>query len=443
MTKEQLIFHKSRRDELLKKFNGDSLLLILGNSSRTKSFDQNYQFKQDKNLYYLTGCAEPNCALLMSPGGIKTYDEEKKKIISSKEILFVQECDADKETWFGKRIGYKNVKKQFDIETGLVNNKLGDILNSIIKEYSKIYINFSSLIQTAGELKKILNPFLDNLHLYTPAVHFCDLSFILGKMRKVKTEYEIRLTKAAAELTAEAFKQAISRVKPGLYEYQVQSFLECFYRFYGAGDVAFEPIIASGNNACTLHYFENNSLLQKGDLLLIDSGAEYNYYNGDLTRTVPVSGKYSNAQKEIYELVLKANKETIKKIKQGIKLTYLRKFSESILARGLKKLGILKDAKQIRKYSLHNIGHHIGLDTHDAVAYNLTGDSDNDTLREGNIITIEPGLYFPYSAREVLRKYRGIGVRIEDDVLVTKRGCKVLSKGLPKEVSDIESLMKN
>ncbi|OGU79154.1 MAG: hypothetical protein A2W11_07325 [Ignavibacteria bacterium RBG_16_35_7] len=176
-------------------------------------------------------------------------------------------------------------------------------------------------------------------------------------------------------------------------------------------------------------------------MLLIDSGAEYNYYNADITRSIPVSGKFSTEQKSIYNLVLKANKECIRKIKPGVKCSYLDKYCKSILASGLLKLGLIKERKEVSKFYTHNLGHHLGLDTHDAVPFTKNKVSVIDKLKPGSIITIEPGLYFPNDAKGIPRKFKDIGIRIEDDVLVTKNGCKVLSKNLAKEVNEIESLI--
>ncbi len=202
-----------------------------------------------------------------------------------------------------------------------------------------------------------------------------------------------------------------------------------------------DPIVAGGNNACILHYQSNDQVLKNGELLLIDSGAEYNYYNSDITRTFPVNGKFSEAQKLIYEIVLKANKECIRKIRPGVKLSDLKILSEKVLADGLHKAGLLKNKKEIKKYSLHGVGHHIGLDTHDAVPSSKTFSEDNDILKSGNVLTIEPGLYFPVGSKGMSKKFSGIGIRVEDDILVTKNGSVNLTKGMVKEINEIEAVM--
>ncbi len=272
-------------------------------------------------------------------------------------------------------------------------------------------------------------------------VQLLDLNYLVSKMRMVKNQFEIDQIRYASTITASGFYNTIQQVKPGMYEYQVQAMLEYYYRELGSQDTAFETIVAGGNNTCILHYNTNREKLKNGDLVLIDSGAEYNYYNGDLTRTIPVSGKFTKEQKEVYQIVLDAQYAVIKKIKPGVKLTDLKKYSVEQLKKGMMKLGLLKKGYDATKYTLHGVGHHIGLDTHDAVANKKIGRADFDTLLVGNIITVEPGIYFPESAKEIPAKYRRIGVRIEDDVLVTKGGREVLSDALPKEIEDIEFLM--
>ncbi|MFC2093307.1 aminopeptidase P family protein [Bacteroidota bacterium] len=442
MTKEQRSFHKSRRKELLAKLEKNSLVLILGNSLRNKSFDQNYVFKQNKNLYYLTGFKEPSAALLMSNRGIKYCDEESKKFCTTNEILFVQSRNKNLEHWEGKRLGAENVKHELDLKTGLLNSEIFKVLHrNIDNGFTKLYLNFSDLVSLNGDMQMHLLPFLNNLKFYSSNLQISDVTYTLGLMRSIKTDYEIKQITKAVDITVESFFETIKNINSNLYEYQVQSMLEGNYISKGASDVAFTTIAAAGNNSCTLHYEANRSKLKNGELLLIDSGAEYNYYNADITRTIPVNGKFSTEQKLIYDLVLKTNKECIKKIKPGVECSYLERYCKSILALGLLKLGFIKERNELSKFYTHNLGHHLGLDTHDAVPFTKNKLGVIDKLKPGNIITIEPGLYFPDDAKGIPKKFRGIGIRIEDDVLVTKNGCKVLSKNLPKEVNEIENLI--
>lgn len=443
MESAQKIFHRTRREKLLNILDEGSLVIVLGASSVNRSYDDSYRFKQNKNFFYLTGFTEPNAVLLLAPGGMEYHDANSGKMLKTKELLFVQKKDPLKETWTGRRLGFGNVKNELGIEAGMENSKLGDVLNDLISKdkYNKIYISLYDLNFLKGEVKNELRGFVNSWITLATNVQLIDMNYILAKMRNVKKEYEIEQVRYASTATAAAFYNTIQRIKPGMYEYQVQAMLEHYYKDFGCADVAFETIIAGGNNTCILHYNTNRNKLEAGDLVLIDSGAEFNYYNGDLTRTVPVNGKFSKEQRQIYQIVLDAQLAVIRKIRPGVKLTELKKYSVEQLKKGVQKLGLLKKGFDITKYTLHGVGHHIGLDTHDAVANKKVGGADFDTLLVGNIITVEPGLYFPEDAREIPAKYRRIGVRIEDDVLVTKQGSEVLSDALPKEADDIEYLM--
>ncbi|HMQ68111.1 MAG TPA: aminopeptidase P family protein [Ignavibacteria bacterium] len=440
MTKEQKEFHKSRRVRYAELLGKDSLSIIFGNTARNKSHDGSYDFKQSKNFYYLTGFTEPNSALVIAPSGFEINSGKVSRMFN--EALFVQKKDQIMETWDGKRLGYNNVKRVLDIDHGFVNEELSKILSSRnIYNFRRLYINFAEMITLGSEIKRIISDFLNSLNVIAPNIEIADASFLLGVMRSVKTKYEIDEMKKACEISVNAYKDTMKKIKPEIYEYEVQANLEYQYKVNGSSDNAYSPIVAGGENACILHYDSNNKKLKNGDLLLIDSGAEFEYYCSDITRTYPVNGKYSKEQKEIYDIVLKANKECIKKIKPGIRFSSLRDLSEKILAEGLFKAGILKNKKLIRKYSLHGLGHHIGLDTHDAVSYGKTVYEDNDTLRAGNVLTIEPGLYFPSGSKDIAKKYWGIAVRIEDDILVKRGGYENLTEGLEKETGEIEEIM--
>ena len=435
----QLAFHKSRRNELLEKLDKHSLALIFGATFKHKSYDYDFPLKQNRNFFYLTGFEEPNAALLLAPEELKVYEGKKFKRVN--EILFVQEKDKSREVWTGKRLGFENVKKELGIEHGIVNTELLNFLTtSLTPQINKLYINIPELYALTGEMKKIMAGFYESLFTIVPNVQLIDINYTIGKMRYVKTDYEILRMKQSADICVNAFEDAITQIKEGLHEYQVQSILEYNYKSYGASDTAFNTIVASGNNACTLHYESNRDTLNNGDLVLIDSGCEFRGYNSDITRTVPVNGKFSAEQKAIYELVLKVQKDIIKKIKPGVKLSYLKSHTREELAKGLIELKIINKKEEVLKYYMHGVGHHLGLDTHDAVKFGYDEDFDYDILKEGNIITVEPGLYISEDS-DAPQLFKGIGVRIEDDVLVTKAGNEVLTSALAKETEEIEDLM--
>lgn len=440
MNKIQLNFHKSKRKELSDLIGKDSIAVIFGNTLRNKSYDGDYLFKQYKNFYYLTGFTEADSALLIAPGEVTLNSGSKK--IKTKEVLYVQPKDEKMETWNGKRLGYNNVRKVLGIEYSEVNENISRLLSyHFLKNYRRVYLNIAELLKLTGDMKRIVSDFLNILNRIAPHTEIIDVSYIIGKMRSVKTEYEIEKIKKASEISVNSYNEILKILKPGMTEFEIQTELEYYYRFYGGEEVAYHPIVAGGENACILHYEKNDQKLTGKHLLLIDSASEYNYYCSDITRTFPVSGKFTPEQKEIYEIVLKANKECIKKVKPGVRFSEIGKLSEKVLADGLNKIGLLKDKSEIKKYSLHGIGHHIGLDTHDAVPSSVTESSDTDTLKPGMVLTIEPGLYFTKEMKEIPLKYRGMGIRIEDVVLVTKGGNEVLTKEMVKEAGEVEEKM--
>lgn len=440
MTTQQLSFHASRRQELLKQIDKHSLVLVLGATFKHKSYDYDFHLKQNRNFFYLTGFEEPNSALLLAPGGIKV-STGKNKFKTVKEILFVQQKDKSREIWTGKRLGFENVNKELGIEYGQVNSEIMNFLTSnLTPQINKLYVNIPELYALTGEMKRLMVDFYERLFTLTPNVQLLDINYLIGKMRFVKTDYEISQMKHSAGICVTAFQDAISQVGAGLYEYQIQSVLEYNYKAYGAPDTAFNTIVASGNNACTLHYETNQALMKEGDLVLIDSGCEFSGYNSDITRTVPVSGVFTKEQKEIYGLVLKVQKDVIKKTKPGVKLSYLKQYTRDALAKGMIALKIIKKKEEVTKYYMHGVGHHLGLDTHDAVKFGFDEKWDYDILKPGCIITVEPGLYIAKDS-DAPAKYRGIGVRIEDDVLLTKSGNEVLTAALAKEIEDIEIIM--
>jgi Xaa-Pro aminopeptidase len=440
MTKHKLSFHSTRRHELLKLLDKNSLALIFGATFKHKSYDYDFPLKQNRNFFYLTGFEEPNSALLLAPAGIK-ISAGKNKFKTVKEILFVQEKNKSCEVWTGKRLGFENVKKELGIEGGLVNTEIMNILiTNLTPQINKLYINIPEFYALTGEMKKIVVDLYEKLFTLTPNVQLIDINYLIGKMRYVKTDFEISQMKRSADICVNAFEDAISQVRAGLYEFQIQSVLEYNYKSYGAMDVAFDTIVASGENACTLHYETNQDELKDGDLVLMDSGCEYKGYNSDITRTVPVNGKFTKEQREIYEAVLKVQKDVIKKIKPDVKLSHLKKFTKDALAKSLLNLKIIKDKSEVIKYYMHGVSHHLGLDTHDAVKFGWDEEGDYDILKIGNVITVEPGLYIAKGS-DAPKQYQGIGVRIEDDVLVTKNGNEVLTSALAKEVTDIEKIM--
>lgn len=434
MTNEQKSFHKSRRELLRQLLGKDSLAIVFGSTHFNKSYDGDFRFKQFKNFYYLTGFEEAESVILLSQTGIGT---EKHK-----EILFVQKKDKLAETWGGKRMGHENSKARLGISRALENTELESFLTlHNLRKLRRIYVNISELIKLTGESGQYAYRFLKSLNRIAPHAEVIDIAYAIGVMRSLKTTYELKMMARAADISVRAYYAAMKAISPGKHEHEIQAELEYHYKVYGSEDNAYYPIVASGENGCILHYDSNNCKLEDGDLLLIDSAGEHRYYCSDITRTFPVNGRFTKEQRTVYDIVLKANMETIKRAKAGVSFSSLGELSNRIIANGLHNAGILKNKDKIRKYTLHGLGHHIGLDTHDAVPYLKTSESDMDKLREGNVVTIEPGVYFPFGSEDIPKKYHGIAVRIEDDIVITKDGNVNLTEHMIKDADEIEAVM--
>ncbi|KXK05874.1 MAG: Xaa-Pro aminopeptidase [Chlorobi bacterium OLB4] len=415
--------------------------IIFSASPERRSFDETHRFKQNKNFFYLTGFNQPNSALVILPEDISVdfpYMNRKKKV---SEILFTQGSDDFAERWEGKRTSFEQVNKDVGVEAGMPIYLLDKFISTNLRTYRYLYTNIDQLINLRSEMREVMLGFVDKLRLHSVSHIFCDVNFIIGTMRKVKHEFEVNQIKRAIDITSKGFSGLLKIIKPGMMEYQVQAELEKIYRSYGATDIAYSTIVASGNNACYLHYDTNGDKISAGDLMVIDSGAEFNMYNADVTRTFPVSGRFNKAQRFIYDVVLTANKECISRARAGINFRELSAFSESLIANKLFRAGVIKKNNSIKRYTMHSLGHGLGLDVHDAVPHVKYSDVDYDKLIAGEVITIEPGLYFMKNDQTVPKQFRGIGVRIEDDILITKSGCVNLTAGIVKEPDEIEKLM--
>ena len=270
-----------------------------------------------------------------------------------------------------------------------------------------------------------------------------DIAQILGNMRLVKSEYEINQLRKAIEITCISIIEVLKNAKPGMYEYQLQAVLEYNYKMNGSLRIGFPSILGSGPNSCILHYVTNNRQTENGDMVVMDVGAEYNYYTADVTRTFPVNGKYSPAQKRIYNIVLGAQNEAINFIKPGIKFYQVDSVARAYVKKGLVTLGLLNEAENSLKFFMHGTSHWLGLDVHDAGSYSVSGTKGDREIVPGMVLTVEPGIYIAEGTAGVSPEYYNIGVRIEDDILVTETGWENLSKMAPREINEIEALMNN
>jgi len=415
-----------RRLNLLGQLSNNSITVLFSNDFKTRSNDTEFPFRQNSNFYYLTGFREDKSILVL----IKTKD-------NLKTILFVEKKDKALELWTGKRLGKKEAKKRFLVSEIFTTDKFEKKFKIYCNNIKSLYFDFTLCSSKEMVLKKSAK----EINLYKNIIP------LIGKMRLIKSSSEIAIIKKAIEITKDAHHKAISFNKSGKNEYHLQAEIEYVFKKNGAYSDAYTSIVAGGDSANTLHYIDNDKDFVDGDLILIDAGCEYDYYSSDITRTIPVNGRFSDAQKELYELVLSVEIEIIKMIKPNIKRTKLQKKSEELLCKGMVELGILEgDYKQLlkdkkhKRYYPHGIGHWMGLDVHDEAPYK-DDNGEEIPLQIGMVLTIEPGIYCPKDDKSIPKKYRGIGIRIEDDILVTKNGYENLSKTIAKTLQEIENIL--
>ena len=414
-----------RRQRVLAQMNPNSALLLFSEIEKRRNNDCDFPFRQDSYFWYLTGFNEPNAALLL----VKTEQAEKA-------IVFLRPRDPLMETWNGRRLGVERAPQKLNVDEAYSIDDFKTILPKNLENTTALYY------------VPELHPWGDLL-LIESAVNFADVLDwrpIISEMRLIKSPNEIRLMQQAGQITALAHIKAMQETRPNRFEYEIESEILHEFNRHGARFPSYNSIIAGGDNACILHYTENDQPLKDGDLVLIDAGCEFAMYAGDITRTFPVNGQFTQPQREIYELVLKAQKRAIELLVPGNSIKLANDEVIRIKTQGLVDLGILKgdvdkliEEKAYRQFYMHGLGHWLGLDVHDVGRYD---DDRSRTLEVGMIITVEPGIYISEEA-DVPAQYKGIGVRIEDNLLMTEYGNKNLTAAAPKEIDDIENLMKN
>jgi len=416
----------------------NSIAIIPAAHEAVRSYDTEYKFRQDSDFWYLTGFPEPDAIAVIDPRSKKPF------------TLYVRPRDPLMETWFGRRQGVDGAVKNYGADKAVSIDKFAADMAKLIDGHDTLYYRFA----LDSELDKKILHYLSNqrqrrLKTAYPPHTIVDPTIIIGDMRLHKDAKEVEQMQTAATIAAEAHILAMKKVKPGMNEGQVESLMEAYMRDQGASGVAYNSIIGGGDNATILHYVENNMPLKDGDLILIDAGAEFEGYASDITRTFPVNGKYSHAQREVYDVVLDTQLQCIEYTKTGNTVKGRQEFSIELLTEGMKKLGLLKGKtkdlikkKSYLKYYMHGVGHYLGLDVHDAGRYFTDQQAKNSKpFAPGMVLTVEPGLYIPPDDKSAPAKYRGIGIRIEDDVVVTKDGNLNLTAKVPKDPDEIESLM--
>ncbi|WP_151900855.1 aminopeptidase P N-terminal domain-containing protein [Sulfurimonas sp. NW7] len=414
--------YKQRRIRLGRKLKPLSVAVLLSAEQKTRSNDTQYPYRQNSNFYYMSGFTEDNSALVIVKDAKKFHT-----------FLFVAKKDKMQELWHGKRLGKEKAKELFMVDDVFEIDEFEEKLKEFTENKKHIYHDFK--LEYAKV--KILKRFKKSIQSYE------NLATYIEKMRLIKSKSEIKLIKKAINITKKAHHKAMKLSAKLHYEYELQANLEYIFKKNGAYSDAYTSIVACGNSANTLHYVNNDKKLMQGDLILIDAGCEYRYYASDITRTIPVSGSYTKAQKELYEMVLHVQKEIIKMIFPGVFKSVLQKKSEELLCQGMIDLGILQGElkkllkeKAHKKYYPHGIGHWMGLDVHDECPYKKPNGKEIP-LQPGMVMTIEPGIYLDAADISIPKKYRGTGIRIEDNILVTKNGCENLSSHIAKEIEEI------
>ena len=425
-----------RRRKLMERMAPDSIAILPGAPERVRNRDVLHPFRQDSDFHYLTGFAEPEAVLALIPG--RAHGEA---------VLFCRERNPEKELWDGYICGPEGAIERHGLDDAFPISDIDDILPGMIEGRSRIYYPLGrdpGFDQRVMEwVKTLRSKVRTGAH---PPGEFVALDHLLHDLRLYKSPAEIRVMARAGKISAEAHCNAMRRARRGGYEYHLEAALIHTFMEHGARDTAYPSIVGSGAIACILHYIENRAPLRDGDLVLIDAGCELECYASDITRTFPVNGRFSPEQKALYEVVLAAQYAAIDAVRPGNHWNHPHEAALRVLTQGLLDLGLLSgsldDALEQEAYKpfyMHRTGHWLGLDVHDVGDYKV-GDAWRQ-LEPGMVLTVEPGLYIAPNNTDVDAKWRGIGIRIEDDVVVTRDGCRVLTDDAPKTIADIEALM--
>ena len=425
------LFYKEKRDSLRAQMPDSSVAIIFANPERNRSGDVDFTYHQNADLFYLTGFTEPNSLLLL----FKIDQSIKGKKIH--ELLFVQEKDKKRESWTGRIAGPEGAAVLTGIQSVMSSAEF-ESLEIPFQNYRMLM--YSSLPKGLVNDKKEPNDLYDLVEVFKKKTSFppangddFKLAKMLTKMRAQKDEVEIALMEKAIGISCDGHIEMMKALEPGMTEYQVQAIGEYIFKKEGAESPGYPSICGGGENSCILHYESNRRTLHDGDLILLDMGGEYHGYSADVTRTLPVSGKFTPEQKQVYNLVLSAQDAAFLECAPGKQFFDTHEAAVDIIKKGLVRLGIIDDEKEYKRYFSHGTSHYLGLDVHDVVTYGI--------LKPGNVITVEPGIYIPEGS-PCDKKWWNIGVRIEDDILIVDSGMRVLSRKAPRDPEEIENLMK-
>jgi len=427
--------HRRRREQLMKMMGKGGIAILPTAPERSRNGDVHYHYRPDSDFFYLTGFSEPEAVAVLVPG--RPHGEY---------ILFVRDRDPARETWDGRRAGPDGATRDFEADDAFPIVDIDDILPGLMESCSRVYytmgVHQDFDHRVIGWVNGLKNQARTGVH---PPQEFVALDHLLHDMRLYKSRVELGLMRRSADIGVAAHKRAMRFVEPGRTEYEVMA--ELLHEFHRhQADISYHPIVGGGENACILHYHENNAELADGDLLLIDAGCEYGLYASDITRTFPINGRFTPEQRAVYEIVLEAQYAATEAVKPGNHWNEPHDAAVRVITHGLQKLGILKGRVPTlikegayRQFFMHRTGHWLGMDVHDVGDYKV-GDEWR-VLEPGMVTTVEPGIYIPAGSKGVAKQWWNIGVRIEDDVAVTKDGHEVLTAGAPKDADEVESWM--
>jgi len=424
-----------RRRQLMKSMGRDAIAIVPSAPVHLRNNDVEHAYRQDSNFHYLTGFREPESVAVLVPGRPQ-----------GEFLMFVRDRDPARETWDGRRAGPAGACRDFGADDAFPIGDIDEILPGLLENRAKVFYT----VGVHREFDQRVVGWVNGLralakHGRHAPYEMVALEHVLHEMRLFKSRGEIELMREAARIAARAHVRAMRRCRPGMHEYEIQAEIEYEFRRARA-EPSYLPIVGGGANGCILHYRENESVLRSGELLLIDAGCEFECYASDITRTFPINGKFSKPQRALYELVVAANLAAIAAVKPGNHWNAPHEVAVQVLTAGLVELGLLKGkvpalikSQAYRRFYMHKTGHWLGMDVHDVGDYKIG--ATWRALEPGMVLTIEPGLYIPPGTRGVPPQFRNIGIRVEDDVLVTRDGHEVLTDGVPKDAAEIEALM--
>jgi Xaa-Pro aminopeptidase len=430
-------YFKARREALMKA-NPSSVFIFPSAVEVLRNPDVYYPFRQESNLYYLTGFAEPESFLVLAPS--------KSQPGSHRSILFVQHRDPDKEMWEGARYGTEGAVDIFGVDEAFTVDQFDKRLSELVTGVEHVFYRIGLSDPMDRRVLAALEVCRRSLGRSGKSLApIGDPNELLGEMRMYKAPEEVDALRRACQITALGHRTAMQETRPGMKEYEVEALVDYVFRKNGCARLGYGSIVAAGANAACLHYRANNDTLRDGELLLIDAGGEYGYYTSDITRTFPIGREFSRGQARAYDLVLKVQKQCIEMVRPGVTLPQIHRRAVESMTEGLLELGLLKgkfdelvQSNSYRRYYPHSTSHWLGMDVHDVGLYTRNGEPR--LLEPGMCFTIEPGFYVQPKDRETPEEYRDIGIRIEDDILVTTQGCEVLTRDAPKERAELEAL---